>query len=260
MPSKNVSKKKPNGQKNNESRSETDGQRISRAVTTVAHALTKQGEANRKQEKREDTGNKWLQWFTLGFVCLTTIGIFVQAYIFYGQQQTMQRQLNDFEIQESASLDIKNFSIQNFPAHPTVVYDISNSGHTRADQILPGIFSGTFLLKNETDLFLTAQPFAFSAPNINGFSLSPGEPSKHFSWVLTRPPFGPYPAGWPEEALKSAATLADILKGDKFGFYIMVDVPYLDVFGHPHQTYDCLIYRAQPKQFVPCTAQHDRHF
>jgi hypothetical protein len=61
------------------------GNPIVGSITGLSRVLENEGEANRREERSEDIGNKWLQGLTLAFVIATTVGIFWQASIFNGQ-------------------------------------------------------------------------------------------------------------------------------------------------------------------------------
>jgi len=55
--------------------------RIAEAILGLKYTVANNSDAERRQERREDIGNKLLQIVTLFFVILTTIGIFYQASI-----------------------------------------------------------------------------------------------------------------------------------------------------------------------------------
>jgi len=55
--------------------------RIAEAILGLKYTVADNADADRKQERREDIGNKLLQVATLLFVILTTVGIFYQASI-----------------------------------------------------------------------------------------------------------------------------------------------------------------------------------
>jgi hypothetical protein len=55
--------------------------RIAEAILGLKYTVADNADADRKQERREDIGNKLLQVATLLFVILTTVGIFYQANI-----------------------------------------------------------------------------------------------------------------------------------------------------------------------------------
>jgi hypothetical protein len=56
-------------------------ERIAEAILDLKYTIASNSDADRKQERREDRGNKALQVATLVFVILTTAGIFYQASI-----------------------------------------------------------------------------------------------------------------------------------------------------------------------------------
>jgi hypothetical protein len=71
-------------------------------------------------------------------VCLTAAIVWlawVQYTVSQGQLAVMQRQLNDAEIKDSASVVIRNMALSGFPDNTVVSFDVSNIGATRADMV-----------------------------------------------------------------------------------------------------------------------------
>jgi hypothetical protein len=62
-------------------------------LATFTDAYKKEQKTNRKQEGREDRGKKWIEIWTLGFIILTTGGIFVQDWILNRQGHSFKEQL-----------------------------------------------------------------------------------------------------------------------------------------------------------------------
>lgn len=90
VPGERLEEKNPDRNKENWPSKNGEGDRIADAITAVNLTLADQGVANLSDERREDTGNKWLQGLTLAFVIATTIGIFWQASIFNSQLNEMK--------------------------------------------------------------------------------------------------------------------------------------------------------------------------
>ena len=90
VPAERPGEKNPDANKESWHSENSESQRIADAITAVNRTLADQGGANRSEERREDTGNKWLQGLTLAFVIATTIGIFWQASIFNSQLSEMK--------------------------------------------------------------------------------------------------------------------------------------------------------------------------
>ena len=90
VPTRRPGEHNPDANKENWHSENTESQRVADAITAVNRTLADQGGANRREERREDTGNKWLQALTLAFVIATTIGIFWQASIFNSQLNEMK--------------------------------------------------------------------------------------------------------------------------------------------------------------------------
>ncbi len=90
VPAERPYEKIPDANNENWRSKNTERQHMADAITAVNRTLADQGGANRREERREDTGNKWLQGLTLAFVIATTIGIFWQASIFNSQLTEMK--------------------------------------------------------------------------------------------------------------------------------------------------------------------------
>jgi hypothetical protein len=90
IPTNDADQKEPRAEKENGPREDGKSQSIPDALAAINSTLTDQSEADRREERREDTGNKWLQGLTLAFVIATTIGIFWQASIFNDQLTEMK--------------------------------------------------------------------------------------------------------------------------------------------------------------------------
>ena len=72
----------------------------------------------------------------IAFAAVATLfAAIVQGVIFNRQLGVMQRQLNDSEVMEAASITLRNLSISGFPDNPVLSLDVNNSGRTRADQV-----------------------------------------------------------------------------------------------------------------------------
>lgn len=65
-------------------------QRLTESIAALERTLAQEGHANREQERREDTGSKWIEGLTLFFVILTTAGIFYQAGILHNTDKAIQ--------------------------------------------------------------------------------------------------------------------------------------------------------------------------
>jgi hypothetical protein len=90
VPSESADDKEPNTDKTRRPSENREDQRIADAIRAVNRTLADQGEANRREDRSEDIGNKWLQGLTLLFVIATTIGIFWQGSIFNSQLTEMK--------------------------------------------------------------------------------------------------------------------------------------------------------------------------
>lgn len=103
IPAEDAAKEKPTANEKGRERENSKSQRITDAITTVNRTLADQREANRREERREDIGNKWLQGLTLLFVVLTTIGIFWQDYISNGQSTETKKAFGPIQDQADAA-------------------------------------------------------------------------------------------------------------------------------------------------------------
>jgi hypothetical protein len=85
-----ANQEEPRVENENGPRESCKSQSIPDVLAAINSTLADQSEADRHEERREDTGNKWLQGLTLAFVIATTIGIFWQASIFNDQLTEMR--------------------------------------------------------------------------------------------------------------------------------------------------------------------------
>jgi hypothetical protein len=209
------------------------------------------------RKKQHDWYDKW----TLGLLGATFIAVFAytsvaawQAWLTRRQLSVMQRQLNDSEIQEAASLTIRNFVIEGFPDSTVASFDIVNSGRTRGDQVtmdpvyvwMPATGLGKWLLDEH----------AFGG-RINsselGFSIEPSEAPRHFRIpIQTTDAFKEFPP----EARARLPSKDDIISG-RFASIVYIWGTYQDVFGKTHHVVDCLVYTGAV--FQTCFASN-RHY
>jgi hypothetical protein len=231
-------------------------------VVRVFRALKRQiNRTRRRREKNETTHQinermmaQWTRrvgWFTGALVVVSV----VTACIFWRQLNVMQRQLDDAEIQEAASITIKNLTAAGFPDNIVISYDISNHGRTRADQVNVHLAHGTMRPEEEFKIFTGEFGVGFTSPNVNGLSIDPSDPPRHISF-----PFGSLPLipqGMPPEILAKLPSKEDFVSGRVLAYFAVLGA-YLDVFGKVHHVTDCVIFH-RGNGFEPCTANHGRH-
>src|ERR1700688_3381420 len=90
MPAEKSSKKNPDPKKHRGPSQDQRNNSIAEAVAALKNTIADKADAGRNEQKREDSGNKLIQIATLLFVVATTIGIFIQACIFYNQLSEMR--------------------------------------------------------------------------------------------------------------------------------------------------------------------------
>jgi len=151
-----------------------------------------------------------------------------QASLTGDQLTVMQRQLDDSEILEAASVTIKNITVQGFPNNTIISFDISNDGRSRADQFANMVFPAAVPKKSDPGA-LRKYPPAFLPPNTSGISINPSDPDRHF--VYSQPPLPHIDDAWP---------------------YFVIVASYLDVFRKPHHLFDCVILYDVRVGFQPC--------
>ena len=103
MPAESDAEKNAEAKTKNRPSKNSENQRVAEAIAVLNRTLAEQANANRKQEYREDTGNKLIRGLTLLFVILTTIGIFWQASIFNSQLIEAQKVFGPIRDQADAS-------------------------------------------------------------------------------------------------------------------------------------------------------------
>lgn len=175
------------------------------------------------------------------------------------QADIMRRQLDDAEIQEAASVTIRNLTITGFPDNTIVSFDVVNSGRTRADQVIVPVISSYFQLNDELGI-LTGKGGLGGPTNPNplGVSIEPSDPPRHMSVQLGSIPFWHKEIPIPAEVLKKLPTKDDFISGRREIIFAIVGV-YLDVFGKVHHVTDCVISRGGTDRFEPCIGQQNRH-
>lgn len=192
------------------------------AFSSVANTIANKADASRKQERREDIGNKIIAALTLFFIFLTTVGIFLQYQIFY-------RQLTAFEGEARLRLRAYlSFFAKRAPLEAGQFAEFTvtaqGSGQTPALEftdwgrmaVKPYPLNGEKLEMKEEFPFPVAQ---------NKMSLSPGERA--------------------EMPLRSPTTLTQetingIAKG-AYRYYVWGGASYKDVFGCKRRELYCFV-------------------
>jgi hypothetical protein len=225
------------------------------------HTFSSEQKSEDEQHRAEERGfwkrqirvGWWLNGITgvAAAIALAGIGVLL------GQQRIMQRQLNDTEIQEAASISLRNFSIAGFPDKPTITVDVVNTGKSRADwiSIIPvaAWVSGPDVTKLINQ---QAQGLGTIRPNKFGFSLESTDPPRHVvTQTQSLPPVPP--EGIPP--LKEVPTREEFISGN-VSTMIYVIAAYRDVFGNTHSVVDCgAHFPAGGASFISCFAGN-RHY
>lgn len=219
-----------------------------------------QRDAERKAKLRQgaETKNFWQQiarwrpsWWELPsdrfafFLVLFTamLGIVgsAQWITMKDQLAEFRHQLEDTEIQEAASISIKNFIISGFPDRTVANFDIVNLGRTRADQINVSAVLDWRMAEKKKPFIVPIDPFADEPPlHIKfGFSLGPTDPPRHFSmYAVPIPPI--------QQGLRGKPSLpnpsGDDLASGRFYSFVYVLGTYQDIFTKTHRVSGCLAY------------------
>jgi hypothetical protein len=179
-----------------------------------------------------------------------TFGIIVLGVSQYavnkGQLAVMQRQLDDAETKNSASIVIHNLSLSGFPDHMIAGFDVSNIGPTRAEMFT--IFPTFSWAPSGGQLGVTADPeknMLYDQPNEFGFTLAPEE-QRHINIPIR----GVDPLRFPENARASLPTAAQLISGD-FTSVVLITAAYKTIFGRIEHVGDCALYDRQ-QQFRHC--------
>ena len=194
----------------------------------------------------------WTDWLSAlsapAMVCLTG-GIvwlgWVQYTVSNGQLRVMQRQLDDAEIKDSASVVMRHFAISGFPDHMIANFDVSNIGPTRAEMVtvIPTFRWGP---RGPQTIGTLSDPKneSFYQPNEFGFTLAPEE-LRHVDipvrWID--------PSKAPENMRASLPTAAQPTSED-FTSVVMITAAYKTIFGRVEHVGDCAVYQQQ--QFRHC--------
>jgi hypothetical protein len=233
-------------------------ERIDRLVSAIGAIEQQQERYHHKDEHQRQCDRLWDR---AGVVALTVAAIVGVVAVLVGnsdsakQRGVMQRQLDDAEIQEAASITIRNLKVEGFPDDVVVSYDIVNTGRTRADQLNTPLISSALPPSEEFKIFLNKWGVGFTSPNINGRSIAPSDPPLHVTVPMGA--VAAIPPEIPPEFRAKLPTREDFMMGRREAYYAVVGA-YLDVFGKDHHFTECVIFHVRIG-FEPCTAQHDRH-
>ena len=167
---------------------------------------------------------------------------------------TAQRQLKDAEIQEAASITIRNLTVNGFPENTVVSYDVLNTGRTRANQVTIDPGNMTFPAREEMSV-LTHSFGGRTTPSELGITIDPSDPPRHFTV-----PFGAVPQypDMPPEERKKLPSKEDIKSGRAATAFYVIGT-YSDVFGNKQHVADCVIFHGGAG-FKPCFGQQNRHY
>jgi hypothetical protein len=194
-----------------------------------------EAEALRRATERTARATVWMAAATAAIVVADVF----QYVITSGQLAVMQRQLDDSEILDAASITINNFNVTGFPDNMVMDFEVVNAGKTRADKITmdPGYIwlpaSALFgHLRKEHALGGRTQ-----ASDL-GFSLEATDPPRHIRLpIQTIQAFENFPA----EVRTKLPSREDIVSG-RWASVISLWGTYADVFGKTHHVADCLAY------------------
>lgn len=178
MPSENAHQKKPKAKKERGPSPDQKGYSTSEAILALKDGLIEEIQAGREQEPRADSAPNWIEYATLLFVFLTTIGIGFQDLILHSSDETFKATLlaqkKSSEQQLRAYVGITQRGIENFGMPNQVLKTMrKNYGATPAyDLIMDPVHIDVF--QN------TAQfPPAFCSPSppspINTLTLFPSQ-------------------------------------------------------------------------------------
>ncbi len=216
--------------------------------------------------KKTATATKVIGWFA----GLTFGAAIIQAIIFNRQLAIMQRQMNDAEIQEAASITIQNLAVAGFPDEIVLSYDVLNTGRTRADQVTTE--PGYMWVNSDGKLTLEQQKFTIlhqisqnqigfggrSNPSEMGITIDPKDAPQHVSRRFGALPQIPY--GVPAEELSKwkLPTRQDIITGHTISFFYVTGI-YRDIFGHILHVVNCTAFTGGPS-WESCEGQQNRHY
>jgi hypothetical protein len=128
----------------------------------------------------QKSGTEKLAAYSAAATAFLTVGIIVlgvsQYFVNKGQLAVMQRQLDDAELKDSASVLIRNLAIAGFPDHTIASFDLYNIGPTRAEMvtIIPTFKWGPQGPQTMSNL-VDPREMLFYQPNEFGFTLASEE-------------------------------------------------------------------------------------
>ena len=211
-----------------------------------------------KYRASQDDASRKTAYATIAIAAFTA-AILVLGYFQYrvtnGQLVVIQRQLDDSEIQEAASITLRNFGVNGFPDQPVISVDVVNVGRTRADQVT--VDAGAYWVRGHDVLALlnqvSSQFGGRTIPNEFGFSIEPNETPHNI--VLPIQPLPP--PGMPKEA--KLPTREEFVSGDVTTVLYVIG-SYRDVFKNIHRVVDCgAHFPASKGAFISCFSSN-RHY
>jgi hypothetical protein len=201
-----------------------------------------EAEALRRATERTARATVWMSVATI-MMALATAAIFALGIFQYltlsGQLAVMQRQLDESEMLDAASITIRNFSVSGFPDNTVVDFEVVNAGKTRADK---ATFDPGYVWVPAADLFgFLRKEHALGSrtqPSDLGLSLEPTDEPRHFRFPIeTIQAFDKFSA----EVRAKLPTRDDVMSG-RWASVIYIVGTYADIYGKTHHVADCLAY------------------
>ena len=93
MPPQKHNQKHPHGHKNSGPREDQKGYSTSEAVIALKDELVEEIQTSREQKPEKDTAHRVIEFVTLLFVILTTVGVGIQDLILHSSDETFKETL-----------------------------------------------------------------------------------------------------------------------------------------------------------------------
>jgi hypothetical protein len=97
MPAKKSGQNQPHANKEERPADNHNERRIAREIAALSHSISEEERTSRDAQERQDNGKKFREYLTLLFIILTTIGVFIQAFVFKGQLHEMEKAYGPIE-------------------------------------------------------------------------------------------------------------------------------------------------------------------
>jgi hypothetical protein len=225
------------------------------AISSRLEAVADEFDSYRKQQRHHDRKNTLLEVSGVTAAFAAAAFALWSVWVFQGQLGALQRQVRDAEIQEAASISIRNLAVSGFPDKTVVSFDGVNTGRTRAEQFSADVISMWVPPQGVFETVTKSVGTGPVVPSQFGITVDPSDPPRHMTRSVDVAPTIP---NLPPDMLKHMPTRERLISGEVVSIISVVGI-YKDVFGRVQHVVDCVIYNPGTG-FGTCRGQSNRHY